>query len=463
MSHDHDTPELTKAQLDKARETLAAGRLIAKKKAPYFRALLLSFVPREMPGLGTIGIAKNGIVIWDPAFILQHANPEQAGGLWLHECMHRIVKTVERRGSRDPKLWNWASDLAINNAVLEMDAELPTGDAAPMLPVNFGFPDGLTADDYYDLLLKEQEKQGQLPKPQTGKGKSKGQGSAQSKGSKDGEKSEGEGGGGNDADHDNEGQDPNDKPHAAGGWCGSCAGRPIPGEPEQNDPDGRGEGEMERLNKETAEAIKDFSTKGIGKIPGSLRKWAEDVLKPAQIPWRKKLAALTKRAVAWRPGAVDHRYDAPSRRQAGLGYGIGKAVLPRLRTPVPRVSIVVDTSGSMGTKEVEDALTEVNGILKAVGAEVDFCACDAAVHELKPIVDIKQALSLLKGGGGTDFRPAFDALGKQRPRPEVIIFATDGYGPAPEMPLPGVHTIWLLVGGKKTPPALWGDAVVIED
>jgi predicted metal-dependent peptidase len=452
--------QISDAILQKAREIFSTGRLIAMRKAPYFRALLLSFVPRETPGLGTIAVAKNGIMIWDPLFIVQQS-PEKMAGLWIHECGHRLTKTAERAAGRDPKFFNMAADLAINPMVREMGLQLPDGEHEGLWPDQFGFPTGLTTDEYYDLLLKEQQARGgQTPQPKQAQGKGKGKQNQPGPGK--GEKNKGDGeGGGEDADHDHDGE--GDKPQAGGGWCGSCAGRPVPGEPEADDPDGRGEGEMERLNKEVAEAIKSEAQKGIGKLPGSLRRWADEMLKPAKIPWRKKLANITRRAVAWRPGAVDHRYDAPSRRQAALGYGVGKAVLPRLRSPVPRVAVVVDTSGSMGSKEVEASLNEVDGILKAVGAEVEFCACDAEVHSLQPVADIKQALRLLKGGGGTDFRPAFSALEKTKPRPEVVVFATDGYGPAPRFAPMGMKVIWLLVGGNQKAPAEWGDSVVVDD
>lgn len=394
---------------------LTAGRLMARTKAPYFRALLLSYVLRETPGLGTVGVTQNRIFLWDPAFVAQ-LTPEEMAFVWIHECGHTLQMHHERRGPRDPKLFNIAGDMAINPMAREMGLRAPKGANAPVMPASFNFKEGLTADEYYELLLK-------LPNaPES------------------------------------------EEPGAGKGFCGSCAGRAVPGEPDGSDPEGRSEGEMSRTIREVAQEIQSAAkSRGIGSIPSALRRWADEVLAPPTIPWRQKLSSLARHAVAWRPGAVDHRYDGPSRRQAGLGFGVGRPVLPRLRTPVPRVALVVDTSGSMGSEEIKDCLTEAKGILDAVGAEVDFCACDAAVHELRPVADLRSMLSLLKGGGGTDFRPAFEALSAKRPRPEVIIFATDGYGPAPEMPPHGIRTIWLLVGGNENPPAEWGEAIVIKD
>lgn len=415
--HAHEHHELSASELDKAREVLVAGRLIAKRKAPYFRALLLSYVLREAPGLSTVGVTASRIFLWDPAFV-GRLTPDEMGGVWLHECMHSLNRHCQRVGTRDPKMWNMAGDLAINPAVRDMGATLPSGELAGLFPEVFGLPVGLTADEYYEALEKLANAGG--------------------KGA--------------------------DEPKAGGGYCGSCAGRPLPNEPDGSDPDGRTEGEQERSLREVAEDIQRVAAaRGIGSIPAALRRWADEALAPPVVPWRKKLAQLARRAVAWRPGAVDHRYDAPSRRQAGIGYGVGRPVLPRLRAPVPRVALVIDTSGSMGSAEIADCLGEAKGVLEAVGAELEFCACDAAVHELRPVADIRAMAALLKGGGGTDFRPAFEALATRKPRAEVVIFATDGYGPAPELPPAGMHTIWLLVGGNEQPPAAWGDVVVVKD
>ena len=56
-------------------------------------------------------------------------------------------------------------------------------------------------------------------------------------------------------------------------------------------------------------------------------------------------------------GAVDYSYRRPSRR---LGSPIGRAVVfPALVQPVPRVAVVVDTSGSMSQEHLPDAVSVV--------------------------------------------------------------------------------------------------------
>jgi hypothetical protein len=144
---------LSEADKAKAYEILTAGRLLAKTKAPYFRALLLSYVLREMPGLGTIGVTKTRIMAVDLAFVLDLV-PETMAGILIHECLHSLNRHGHRVGTRDQKLFALAADLAINPAVREMGVQLPTGEHAGVFPKQYGFEEGLTVEEYYDLLLQ---------------------------------------------------------------------------------------------------------------------------------------------------------------------------------------------------------------------------------------------------------------------------------------------------------------------
>ena len=461
-----------------AQEIITAGRLKALHAAPYFRSIILNFVVREAPGLGTVAVTDNGFFLVDYAFIMtlggevpgpskDQAAVKQMAGLWIHETFHRLNKHGQRRGTRDPRVWNFAGDMAINTTIREMGMDLPPDGMWPSL---FGFAEGLPADEYYEMLMKlPQQKvcQAQAKGAQGQKGeKGQGQGGKGPKGEEGDSEGESEEGGGQDADHDNPGGgDPShgDDPRSGGGWCGSCAGRKVPGEPDKGDPDERSEAEMERGVREVASAIAEYGKKNIGKLPASLQRWAEEALQPAKVPWRQKLASVTRMAVAWSMGAIDHKYDSPSRRQAGIGYGSGRPILPRLRRPIPRVAVVIDTSGSMGSAEVTSAMNEVKGVLDAVGAQVDFIACDAAVHSMVKVSSIREAVANLKGGGGTDFRPAFEAAEKLSPKPNVLIFATDGYGPAPAAPPFGMKVVWLLIGKNAPKPAVWGDEINIDE
>lgn len=407
-SHAKYDPEVLK----KAQRLLSAGRLRASEAAPYFRPMLLSLVMRHVPGFRTIGVTRRAICFYGEEFIArQTAN--KVAGLLLHECDHLLHKHAERRGTRDQYGWNVAGDRAINPSILKLGLELPDGRDTGCFPKDLGMADGLSADEYYRA------------DPSGDKGK----------------------GGG--------------KHGPTGGECGGCSGNPMDGEPDDTDDqaNGRTDAELGRATRQTCEAICEAAaSKGRGSVPGEWLRLAELELAPARIPWAQRLGHSLRSASSYRPGAVTHRYDGPSRKQASVGYGTGLPILPRLRMPVPNVMVAIDTSGSMGTVQLVDACNETNGILKALGAAVTLCTCDAAVHGLTKVKSVTEVLHALKGGGGTDFVPVFDAALKLRPRPEVLVFVTDGDGRYPEAPPPGIRVIWLVVGRyRRTPP--WGEVI----
>ena len=67
------------------------------------------------------------------------------------------------------------------------------------------------------------------------------------------------------------------------------------------------------------------------------------------------------------------------------------------------------------------------------------------------------------GRGGTDFRPALARAAKLQPRPSLVIYLTDGYGPAPNHAPLGMEVIWCLVGEQTKEPAQWGHTVRVKE
>lgn len=396
-----------------ALDILSAGRIVARKRMPYFGTAIMSMIPKEAPGLNTIGVTDRWVMLYDPLFV-QSMTVEQMATVVLHEVMHLLRCHQARKkniADVDNLIWNIACDAEINDDLVNHWA-FPD-DVEPVTPDKIGEADGLTAEEYYRALMKKAK--------------------------------------------------PSFKIGLGSGKCGSCAGNPVDAEAEAkaNDECGRAENESKRIERTTAEAIRDHASKSRGTVPGGWQKWADSALGQAKIPWQQKLRQIVRRACAYRHGAVDYSFSRMSRRQPALGFGPGVPVVPGLVAYRPNVAVVVDTSGSMGEEETRDALNETDGVIRAVGGDVTFVACDAAVHELKPIRNVAEAIKLLKGGGGTDFCPAFEALMATRRRPELIVFMTDGYGTAPK-DAPACHTIWCLIGGNKKAPAKWGDTVVVE-
>ncbi len=267
--------------------------------------------------------------------------------------------------------------------------------------------------------------------------------------------------------------EPGDPEGVGNGRCGSCAGNALADEKNIDPADERSAAEMARAAKQMAQAIQEHAAAGRGNVPAGLQLLAGAVVGVAKVRWQAKLQRAVKRASQVRAGANVYRFDGPSKRQAGLGYGPGRALMPRPRAVTPNVALVIDTSGSMGRTELVAALREAGACIKALGAPVMYMTCDAAVHTMQKVSNAADLAKLLKGGGGTSFVPPFQAIEamKGAQRPELVVFITDGGGDAPVTPPAGVEVIWLLVGAHRTrpwttgtyAPVPWGEVIEVDD
>ncbi|MFJ7967500.1 VWA-like domain-containing protein [Streptomyces sp. NPDC096324] len=165
-----------------------------------------------------------------------------------------------------------------------------------------------------------------------------------------------------------------------------------------------------------------------GRSPAGWERWAEKAFHQPQ-PWRELLGAAVRSAASGPGAGEDYTYGRPSRRSAS----VPGVVLPTLRRRPPRVSVVIDTSGSVSDAELGGALLEVSAISRAVGGRRDLVtvvSCDAAAGVAHPLCRA-EGIPLL-GGGGTDLRSGFTAALRARPRPDVVVVLTDGQTPWPD-------------------------------
>lgn len=398
--------------------------------APYFGVMLRGFVRVETPAISTMAVSATGVLLWSPDFVTRVTVENLAFAL-MHETLHVLLKVWERGAAlgvipertsdahAKASQLNRAHDACINESLREIEAVRPHIPEWVVTPESLGQPPKLVLEERYRLLREKERDEDPKPMAQ----------------------------------------------QVGGGWCGGCAGHPVDGEPNGVSPESRSEAEMNRFRKETAEAIKHACSKNPGSVPAELQRFADAVLAPPRIDWRTRLARTVRSAVAYRAGAVDFTWSRPSRRQAGIGYGIGRPAIPAMHAPQPNVACIIDTSGSMGEDDLTAAASEVQGILAAVGATVTVCVVDADVHGVKPVATVAEAITMMKGGGGTDMTPGFDELAKLRTPPSVIIVLTDGHigGGHPEFE-PAAKTVWVVIGenGNRT-PCPWGEVVCIDE
>ncbi|MEV0248858.1 VWA-like domain-containing protein [Nocardia sp. NPDC050712] len=185
-----------------------------------------------------------------------------------------------------------------------------------------------------------------------------------------------------------------------------------------------------------------------GNVPEGWQRWAQEAFHPPQ-PWRDLLGAALRAAVSAPGVGEDYTYGRPARRSAG----VPGVVLPSLRRTPPRVSVIIDTSGSVSDAELGSALLEVAAITRATGGRRDLVtvlSCDAAARVAHPLC-AAEGIPLM-GGGGTDLRTGFATALRAHPRPDVVVVLTDGQTPWPASK-PSCRTVVGLFGR----PASWSE------
>lgn len=198
---------------------------------------------------------------------------------------------------------------------------------------------------------------------------------------------------------------------------------------------------------------------GRGDLPAELLRELS-ALEPAQLDWRSRLWRFMVRTPTDFTG-FDRRF---------IGRGL---YLEALDGESLRVYVGIDTSGSINNKELAQFVGEVQGILCAYPhIACDLFYVDAAAYGPYPLTTGTDVNSFPKpvGGGGTDFRPFFDAVEKQERNggspysllgqtETLCIYLTDGYGAFPG-PAPDYPTLWVVTpGGLGLDAFPFGEAV----
>ena len=143
-------------------------------------------------------------------------------------------------------------------------------------------------------------------------------------------------------------------------------------------------------------------------------------------------------------------------------------------------AIVIDTSESVSGDLVRRFITHTFDILKssqdyATTVNIHVIQCDAKVQSDLKITDLGDVDKLMegfviRGFGGTDFRPAFDYVEMLRKRGEFadlkgLIYFTDGLGQFPEKtPDYDAAFVFMDEEGRELPPVPpWAMKVVVDE
>ena len=199
------------------------------------------------------------------------------------------------------------------------------------------------------------------------------------------------------------------------------------------------------------DVLKHAEKRGRGSVPSGILRWAEEFGDAPPIDWRSMVQAKIRYAIDSKRGASPS-YARPTRRSSG---GL---VLPVHRMPVPRVTIVGDTSGSMREEDIGGILAVVYDACETLG-KVSVVSCDAAATEPVEIRHLEELKEHLLGGGGTDMVEGIRMA--ESNSPDAIVVVTDGDTPWPDEE-PSVPVTVVLTRRPYGEPPTWAEVVMVN-
>lgn len=374
-------------------------------------------------------------------------SPKERTFVLAHEIWHCVMMHFARRMTRDVRLFNIATDMEVNYL---LKSESNGKSIEP--PSEVLFPpkelEGKSAEEIYDYLLKEAEK------------------------NQDGSKS---GSPGKDGDgQDSSGsQDRDQKNSAESGSCrgqfdkhveqGQEAGGENAGDSSGAASDDWGEKGRDpdfnpRVSPGAADEMREIASAAAqaaeriqGRLPASVKSLLGKLHKP-EIDWKEALAVFVTKTFGdkrqWLPPNRRHVY-AGSYFQSRRGDEI-------------RIAVAIDTSGSC-LGDLPKFFAELKALVEQNGRYVvDLIQCDASVSSHKTYSDSGEPLEIgdgggfeVSGGGGTSFTPVFDFIEERGLDPDCLVYFTDGYGDAPPDP-PRYPTMWILTSDGAEDFCSWG-------
>ena len=388
------------------RAKLQAARLWVATQRPYYCAALFACPLIAMQSRPTMAIAMDHQwrIYINPRYVTSHTIEQVAAAL-IHEINHALRSHAERgRRTATPALdefWKIACEFEINDDLEDDGLDIDDG----LLPEYFGLEYQDTAELYYQQTLERCVCVGVVPD------------------------------------------------------CGPiCSTHPHhPHTLDDGGTQGLTAAQQLLARQATAQAVLQHHLSG-GDVPAGLHQWAQHTARPV-VDWRQTLARLLRSSLHAHTGAADYTWQRPCRRQDPADA----AIRPAMAAPEASITVVVDTSASMGEADHAKALAEINAILtRAVPAQaIRVLTVDQEVNTDQRITRTRQITP--QGGRGTDMAQGIQTAAAARPA--VIIVITDGYTPWPPTRPPGARTTIVALTDRHTIDAVpgWMYAIDISD
>jgi predicted metal-dependent peptidase len=402
--------------MNTAEDLLSTARYLASRKwEPFYSHYFLGLIYVECQEVETMGVTAKLVLYYNSEWVCSLASAEVLATVLSHEVYHLDRKHIQRKGDREPRRWNISCDLSINHHLKEQGRPLPERGA---YIEDLGFPPDKIPEEYYEMLEGDNPPEGL--------------------------------------------QDLLENGTVMAGACGGIAGNIEEIEIELNEKYGRTSADKKIIETQVKSDMEDYAkAHGQGSIPGHWAQRIQQEREAAKVPWRRLLPAIIKRATGRLiSGRADYSLSRPSKRSYLVGIP-----RPGLIDHKYEAAVVLDTSGSMGTEELKESLRETAGILQQTGLDsLWFIQADQDVAAKPTQIQVRDLRDVeIHGRGGTSFIPALEAVNKLRPRPDIVLYFTDGWGEAPKQPPSNMEVVWCIVSTSDSKrPAPWGHLVRIE-
>lgn len=411
---------------------LSKSRSLLVGYLPFFGVLSLKLKLEEDTNIETA--ATNGeTYYYNPDFI-DKLKQSDVNWITIHEVLHAALGHIWRRENRHPQIWNIACDLAVHDLMHQYIQTIND----IKIRSQFTMPQGGLYDKKYENQSVEQIYDDLIKKAKFldisgagGSGNSDGDGDDKNK--QNGNQTSPDDLGLNGEvldDHDkwNESQTQKNKSQKTEEWQGNLVS-----------------------------AAQMAEMKLRGDLPGCIKRIIQKILKP-QKNWRMLLAEFVEQEIN------DYSFNPPDKRYSGSEF-----FLPDFNDEVDIVKNIyfwVDTSGSMGDKEISIAYSEIVGAIQQfegkLSGSVGFF--DSQAYEPKSFESVDDVLKIKpRGGGGTDFRKPFEYMKKHDLFEDCagIIFYTDGYDTWPKESIAeGIPVLFLVTNEDRVPP--WGQHTTLK-
>lgn len=380
-----------------AETLLLRAKSLLTVKYPYF-GMLASRLKHE-PSDALSGYASNGVRFLYNSDFLERRSVEEVMFILTNCVMHHVLSHQQRRLNRRGKLWQLATDYAINNLLSKSGLAIPIG-------ANYNKEyEGMYAEEIYDALKNDLNL---------------GEGDAFGESGEDTPEA---------STMEQEGDD-------------SQSFSNIDGIADELDT-------QDELQWQYAASIAQEVAQRKGAMPLGLERLGKKV-KPSDVDWRFELYNAVNRHMR-----NNYAFMPPNKKHIHRGIA-----LPSLTSDTLSLCVAVDTSGSIDDQLLGAFMEEFKTIMQNFpSVKIELIIADAKVHAHHTFQGGERMDFALKGGGGTDYRPTFDYVEANLPMTTMLLYFTDGEGSFPRIP-PNYEVLWALSCKAKVP---FGRGLVIFD